>query len=226
MVFAKRKSMANIPQSPHKSLVEPRICRLTNDGFDFPDGSDLIHKTHASEKCLKLRIGAGVSINNRKVTGRASREGVIDSTNVDWRSPQIRIPPRFPSRCELGPPSRIDGQQLPSTDFYLTVMPSPDSICESVDTRRLTQTQVSPTSVAVHVTELDLKKLALGCCGSNGRFFDVVAQATLGARCLIHVDNLFGSSLIQQLAKINVLSLGFVKILAFNSFSQLLDCCL
>jgi hypothetical protein len=90
----------------------------------------------------------------------------------------------------------------------------------------LAQTQISPTSVAVHVTELDFKKLALGCGGSNGRFFNVVAQATLGARCRIHVDNLLGSSLIQQLAKIHVLSLGFVEILAFNSFSQLLDRCL
>jgi hypothetical protein len=158
MVFAKRKSMANIPQSAHKSLVEPRICRLTNDGFDFPDGSDLIHKTHASEKSLKLRFGACVSINNGEIIVRASRQSVIDSTNVDWRSSQIRIPPRFPLRCKLGPPSRIDGQQFPSTDFYLTVVPRPDSICEPGDTRRLTQTQVSPTSVAVHVTELDLKK--------------------------------------------------------------------
>jgi len=218
--------MANIPQSPHKSLVEPRICRLTNDSFDLPDGRDLLYKTHASEKSLKLRFRACVSIDNREITGRASRQSVIDPTNVDRRSSQIGIPPRFPLGCKLGPPSRIDGQQLPSTDFDLTVVPSPDSICELVDTRRLTQTQVSPTSVAVHVSELDFKKLALGCGGSNGRFFDVVAQATLGTRCLVHVDNLLGSSLVQQLAKIHVLSLGFVEILALNGFSQLLDCCL
>jgi len=218
--------MADEPQSPHNSLVEPRICRLTNDSFDLPDGRDLLHKTHASEKSLKLRFRACVSINNGEITGRASRQSIIDPTNVDWRSSQIRIPPRFPLGCKLGPPSRIDGQQLPSADFDLTVVPSPDSICETVDTRRLAQTQVSPTSVAVHVTELDFKKLALGCGGSNGCFFDVVAQATLGTRCLIHVDNLLGSSLVQQLAKIHVLSLGFVEILAFNRFSQLLDCCL
>ena len=218
--------MANIPQSSHKSLVEPRIRRLTNDGFGFPDGSDLIHKTNASEKSLKLRFGACVSIDNGEITGRTSWESVIDTTNVDWRSSQIRILPRFPLRRNLGPPSRIDGQQLPSADFYLTVVPGPDSIDESVNTRRLTQTQVSPTNVAAHLNELDFEKLALSCCGSNGRFFDVVAQATLGARCLIHVDNLLGGSLVQQLAKINVSSLGFVEIFAFNSVSQLLDCCL
>ena len=147
--------MANIPQSPHKSLVKPRIRRLTNDGFDFPDGSDLIHKMNASEKSLKLRFGACVSINNGEIAGCASRQGIIDPTNVDWRSSQIRIPPRFPVRRNLGPPSRIDGKQLPSTDFYFTEVPSPNSIGEPDNARRLTQTQVSPTSVADHVNELD-----------------------------------------------------------------------
>ena len=53
-----------------------------------------------------------------------------------------------------------------------------------------------------------------------------MAQSALGSRSLVDVNNLLGGCLIQQLAQVVVLNLGFVKFLGFDGFSQLFHGCL
>jgi hypothetical protein len=139
VILAERKSVANIPESLEQTFVEPRIRRLTDDGFDVPDGSDLIDKPDASGKSLELRSRACVNVKNAQIVRHTSRQSVIETTNVDWRFSQTRIPPCFPKRRNLGPPTWIDGAQLPSTNFDFPVVPCPDSICETVNVRGMTQ---------------------------------------------------------------------------------------
>jgi hypothetical protein len=48
-----------------------------------------------------------------------------------------------------------------------------------------------------------------------------MAQSALGSRSLVDVNNLLGGCLIQQLAQVIVLNLGFVKLLGFDGISKL-----